>query len=100
MRLLAIVSAIALSLASSASAQTGTALLIEVRAGEAVIADAEVTVAGTTVKTGANGAVRVAVTPGPVDVLGAEVERFGHILSGCPACEYRVRFSRAAEESS
>jgi DeoR family suf operon transcriptional repressor len=34
------------------------------------------------------------------DVLGAEVERTGHILSGCPACEYRVRFSRAAEESS
>lgn len=34
------------------------------------------------------------------DVLGAEVERFGHILSGCPACEYRVRFSRAAEERS
>jgi DeoR family suf operon transcriptional repressor len=32
------------------------------------------------------------------DVLGAEVERTGHILSGCPACEYRVRFSRAAEE--
>jgi len=34
------------------------------------------------------------------DVLGAEVERVGHILSGCPACEYRVRFSRAAEERS
>lgn len=34
------------------------------------------------------------------DVLGAEVERTGHILSGCPACEYRVRFSRAAEESA
>jgi DeoR family suf operon transcriptional repressor len=34
------------------------------------------------------------------DVLGAEVERTGHILSGCPACEYRVRFSRAAEERS
>lgn len=34
------------------------------------------------------------------EVLGAEVERTGHILSGCPACEYRVRFSRAAEESS
>jgi DeoR family suf operon transcriptional repressor len=33
------------------------------------------------------------------DVLGAEVERTGHILSGCPACEYRVRFSRAAEEA-
>lgn len=34
------------------------------------------------------------------DLLGAEVERTGHILSGCPACEYRVRFSRAAEERS
>ena len=34
------------------------------------------------------------------DVLGAEVERTRHILSGCPACEYRVRFSRAAEERS
>ena len=34
------------------------------------------------------------------EVLGAEVERTGHILSGCPACEYRVRFSRAAEERS
>jgi DeoR family suf operon transcriptional repressor len=33
-------------------------------------------------------------------VLGAEVERTGHILTGCPACEYRVRFSRAAEERS
>lgn len=33
-------------------------------------------------------------------VLGAEVERTGHILSGCPACEYRVRLSRAAEESA
>jgi DeoR family suf operon transcriptional repressor len=32
------------------------------------------------------------------DVLGGEVERTGHILSGCPACEYRVRFSRAAQE--
>ena len=34
------------------------------------------------------------------EVLGAEVERTGHILTGCPACEYRVRFSRAAEERS
>ena len=34
------------------------------------------------------------------DVLGAEVERTGHILSGCPACESRVRFSRAGEERS
>ena len=33
-------------------------------------------------------------------VLGAEVERTGHILSGCPVCEYRVRFSRAAGESA
>lgn len=33
-------------------------------------------------------------------LLGAEVERTGHILSGCPACEYRVRFSRTAEEKS
>jgi DeoR family suf operon transcriptional repressor len=30
-------------------------------------------------------------------VLGAEVERHEHILSGCGACEYRVRFSPAAE---
>ena len=28
-------------------------------------------------------------------VLGAEVERTGHILNGCPACEYRVRHGRA-----
>ena len=34
------------------------------------------------------------------EVLGAEVERTGHILSGCTACEYKVRFSRAAEERS
>ena len=34
------------------------------------------------------------------DVLGAEVERTGHILSGCPACEYKVRFSQTAEERS
>ena len=34
------------------------------------------------------------------DLLGAEVERTGHILSGCPACEYRVRFRRAVEERS
>jgi DeoR family suf operon transcriptional repressor len=26
------------------------------------------------------------------DVLGAEVDRRGHILSGCAACEYHVRF--------
>ena len=34
------------------------------------------------------------------DVLGAEVERTGHILKGCPACEYKVRFNGAAEERS
>ena len=34
------------------------------------------------------------------DVLGAEVERTGHILSGCPVCAYKVRFGRAAEEKS
>jgi predicted ArsR family transcriptional regulator len=27
--------------------------------------------------------------------LGAEVDRREHILSGCSACEYRVRFSAA-----
>ncbi len=27
--------------------------------------------------------------------LGAEVDRHGHILSGCSACEYRVRFTAA-----
>jgi DeoR family suf operon transcriptional repressor len=26
-------------------------------------------------------------------VLGADVDRHGHILSGCSACEYRVRFT-------
>jgi DeoR family suf operon transcriptional repressor len=30
-------------------------------------------------------------------VLGAEVERHEHILSGCSACEYRVRFSSPPE---
>ena len=34
------------------------------------------------------------------DVLSADVERTGHILSGCPACEYQVRFTGAAEERS
>ena len=34
------------------------------------------------------------------DVLGAEVERAEHILSGCPACLYRVRFGGGAEERS
>jgi hypothetical protein len=27
--------------------------------------------------------------------LGAEVDRHEHILSGCSACEYRVRFGAA-----
>jgi DeoR family suf operon transcriptional repressor len=27
--------------------------------------------------------------------LGAEVDRQGHILSGCSACEYRVHFGNA-----
>jgi predicted ArsR family transcriptional regulator len=34
------------------------------------------------------------------EVLDAEVERTGHILTGCPACEYRVRFAGAAQERS
>jgi DeoR family suf operon transcriptional repressor len=34
------------------------------------------------------------------EVLSAKVERTGHILSGCPACEYRVRFTGAVEERS
>ena len=37
------------------------------------------------------------------DVLGASVERRGHILAGCGACEYHVRFGpslRAVEESA
>jgi DeoR family suf operon transcriptional repressor len=34
------------------------------------------------------------------DVLSAKVERTGHILSGCPACEYQVRFTGAVEERS
>ena len=35
-------------------------------------------------------------------VLGAEVDRQGHILSGCSACEYRVRFTSPspAEEAA
>jgi DeoR family suf operon transcriptional repressor len=32
------------------------------------------------------------------DILSAEVERTGHILNGCPACEYKVRFNGAVEE--
>jgi DeoR family suf operon transcriptional repressor len=34
------------------------------------------------------------------EVLNAEIERTGHILSGAPACEYRVRFTGAVEERS
>lgn len=34
------------------------------------------------------------------ELLDAEVERTGHILNGCPACEYKVRFAGAAEERS
>ena len=33
------------------------------------------------------------------DVLGAEVERRGHMLDGCSACEYHVRFKSAQENS-
>jgi DeoR family suf operon transcriptional repressor len=33
-------------------------------------------------------------------VLGAEVERRNHILSGCSACEYRVRFNPSGEAAS
>jgi DeoR family suf operon transcriptional repressor len=33
------------------------------------------------------------------DVLGAEVSRSGHMLSGCSACEYHVRFKAAQENS-
>jgi DeoR family suf operon transcriptional repressor len=29
------------------------------------------------------------------EVLGAEVERREHILSGCATCEYHVRFKRS-----
>ena len=29
------------------------------------------------------------------EVLGAEVDRRGHILSGCPSCEYHVRFKES-----
>jgi DeoR family suf operon transcriptional repressor len=32
------------------------------------------------------------------DVLGAEVDRQEHILSGCSACEYRVRFRTPAAQ--
>jgi DeoR family suf operon transcriptional repressor len=33
------------------------------------------------------------------DVLGAEVERREHMLDGCSACEYHVRFKPAQENS-
>jgi DeoR family suf operon transcriptional repressor len=33
------------------------------------------------------------------DVLGAEVDRREHMLSGCSACEYHVRFKPAQENS-
>ena len=33
------------------------------------------------------------------DVLGAEVERRGHMLDGCRACEYHVRFKAAQENT-
>jgi DeoR family suf operon transcriptional repressor len=33
------------------------------------------------------------------DVLGAEVDRREHILTGCSACEYHVRFKTAPENS-
>jgi DeoR family suf operon transcriptional repressor len=33
-------------------------------------------------------------------VLGAEVQRQEHILSGCSACEYRVRFSAPTPQST
>jgi DeoR family suf operon transcriptional repressor len=34
------------------------------------------------------------------DALGAEVSRREHMLSGCSACEYHVRFKVAAQENS
>lgn len=33
-------------------------------------------------------------------VLGAEVQRQEHILSGCSACEYRVHFSASGQQST
>jgi DeoR family suf operon transcriptional repressor len=33
------------------------------------------------------------------DVLGAQVERREHMLDGCSACEYHVRFKPAQENS-
>jgi DeoR family suf operon transcriptional repressor len=34
------------------------------------------------------------------ETLNAEVERTGHILNGCPACEYKVKFRGPVEERS
>jgi DeoR family transcriptional regulator, suf operon transcriptional repressor len=33
------------------------------------------------------------------DVLRADVDRQGHMLNGCSACEYQVRFKPAQENS-
>jgi DeoR family suf operon transcriptional repressor len=33
------------------------------------------------------------------EVLGTQVERREHMLSGCSSCEYHVRFSSARENS-
>jgi DeoR family suf operon transcriptional repressor len=33
-------------------------------------------------------------------VLGADVDRHGHILSGCNACEYQVRFTSPQEKTT
>ena len=60
---------IALSFMLIASAQTSAAVLVEVRAGDATIADAEVTVAGVAVKTDAKGIVRIPVKAGSIDIL-------------------------------
>jgi DeoR family suf operon transcriptional repressor len=34
------------------------------------------------------------------EVLSAEVKRTGHLLAGCPVCEYQVRFKGPVEEKS
>ena len=60
--------ALALSVAFIASAQTSASVLIEVRAGNAAMADADVRVAGTAVRTDANGMVRIPVKPGSLDI--------------------------------
>ena len=61
--------AIALSLASPSAAQTGTAVLVEVRAGDLPVAGAQVAVAGVVAKTDEKGTARIAVKAGSVDVL-------------------------------